>query len=101
MTASVARWMESRGLLVRPEFQTPWGPCDLVGCSIHVPRARLRLSHGQTKQIGSPQKAMVILHSPDVEQASSATVAELASRLEGIMTKNEVESAVARLARDK
>ena len=53
MAAPATAWLAGQGLMVKREFPTPWGVCDLVGCSLNERRVRRRLALGQRKPLRS------------------------------------------------
>ena len=44
------RVVAGQELMVKREFPTPWGVCDLVGCSLNELKVRKRLLLGQRKR---------------------------------------------------
>lgn len=77
MVRPATRWLESLGLMVKPEFITPWGICDLVGASMDGSRVSRRLELRQTRPVGSPTRAAILLRIPDVESSRSVTLGKL------------------------
>ena len=56
--------------MVKHEFSTPWGICDLVGCSLNMNKVKQRLRLKQTKAIGSFLRAHLLSLIPDSKQSS-------------------------------
>ena len=65
MTKPTARWMQSEGLLVKPEFITPWGMCDLVGLSFKERSVSYRRRLGQRLPVSSLTRAALLFRIPD------------------------------------
>ena len=77
MAAPVVKWLAGQGMQVKREYPTPWGICDLVGCSFNRTRVRKRLSLGQKQPIGSHLRVLLMWHIPDAEQHTSTSFERL------------------------
>lgn len=97
MSPVVTAWMRSTGLVVKPEFQLPWGICDLVGATLCSERVEHRLKFRQRKPIGSITAAMLLLQIPDVESRRSIGFSQLAKPFSQSMPVSEIEAEVERL----
>ena len=65
MVGPAKAWLESRGLLTKTEFLTPWGICDLVGCSLNSRNASKRMKLRQTSTMGSLTRVKLFSLMPD------------------------------------
>lgn len=74
MAAPATSWLKARGLLVKSEFVSPWGICDLVGVRFNQAHVAHRLGYEQTKRVGSITRAALLLEVPDVETGKSITL---------------------------
>lgn len=72
MVASASRWLRARRLVVKPEFVTPWGICDLVGARLNKTNVMHRLRCRQTSQLSSITRTALLLKIPEVETGKSA-----------------------------
>jgi hypothetical protein len=71
MIKPVMGWMQSEGLIVKREFVTPSGICDLVGLSFRKSSVRRRRQLGQLQPIGSMTRAALLLRIPDPDAGAS------------------------------
>ena len=78
MTQSVVNWLQSLKLVVKSEFTSPWGICDLVGLQFDECHVAHRLRLGQTRSICSLTRAALLLRIPDIETHKSITMSKLA-----------------------
>jgi hypothetical protein len=81
MAAPVIRWLQRRGLRVKPEFSVPWGICDLVGVKLDPVRVRRRLSYGQTRPIGPLIRLQILSRIPEADSGKSITLEKLKREL--------------------
>jgi hypothetical protein len=65
MVRPAAEWLNGLNLLVKREFHTPWGVCDLVGLRFNEAKVQERLSLGQRSAIGSALRIMLLQQIPD------------------------------------
>jgi hypothetical protein len=77
MAASAADWLKNCGMIVKSEFVTPWGMCDLVGLRFNAKNVAHRLHQKQTRSVGSITQAALLLQIPDVESNEWTTLNRL------------------------
>ena len=77
MAAPATSWLKARGLVVKSEFVSPWGICDLVGLRFNPKHVADRLGYQQTKRVGSITRAALLLEVPDVETGRSITLEQV------------------------
>ena len=78
MVGPAKAWLESRGLLTKREFPTPWGICDVVGCSLNRRNADRRIRLGQTTPIGSFARVRLFCMMPDQEPVDIKALCRIA-----------------------
>jgi hypothetical protein len=81
MTIPATKWLTSQRLLVKQEFRTPWGICDIVGLELAHPRVTDRLLLRQRKAIGPPHRIALLQLVPLPEIGRAATTEELSSQI--------------------
>jgi hypothetical protein len=101
MVAPAEQWLRSQGLTTKREFSTPWGICDLVGCSLNRKKARQRLTLGQTKPIGPQIRIIILSYIPDIKDEDSITLENLQQKFAGYFDETKIALEVYRLVRDK
>lgn len=101
MTAIASRWMESAGLVVKREFASPWGICDLVGVEFDGDAVEKRLGFRQTQPLGSISRAEILRRIPDSTTGRSVSIYDLAKSLGNWCSRQQLTSEVERLARDR
>ena len=101
MVKPAEAWLESKGLMVKREFPTPWGICDLVGCSFNKRNVNKRLRLGQKKPIGSHFRTMLLSHIPEENEASPIDPVHLVEMFSEIFDDERIASELDRLERDK
>lgn len=77
MAAPAAGWLAGQRLMVKREFPTPWGICDLVGCSLNERRVQRRLSRGQRKLLRSQLRVHLLSLIPDRSSRRAVSLDEL------------------------
>lgn len=100
MAAPATRWLRARGLLVKSEFVSPWGICDLVGVRFNREHVAHRLGYEQTKRVGSITRAALLLEVPDVETGKSATLTRIVSDCSPAIPEDVVVREIERLETD-
>lgn len=75
--------MEQSGLVVKSEFATPWGICDLAGLQFDESNVLRRLELKQTKAVSSITRAAVFLALPNAESRTSISFDSLVTSCEG------------------
>jgi hypothetical protein len=101
MTKPVADWLLSQGLQVKREYPTPWGICDLVGCSLNKNKIRTRLNLGQKRPIGSQFRVLLLSCIPDQEKDEAVNFAELHRQFAGFLDESFIEKELAKLVKDR
>lgn len=86
----VTRWLRRRGLLVREEFHTQVGICDLVGFQLDQERLKQRLVLGQKRPLGPRLRVHLWLLLPDTDAGSSLSLDELAKHYSGLCSEEEI-----------
>ena len=97
MLEPTKRWVESLGLATKKEFSTPWGICDLVGCSLDEKRVEQRLSLGQKKPIGPPLRVSLLLQIPNHTTRRSVTLEKLCNKHNPYIDVDTITDEVKRL----
>jgi hypothetical protein len=90
-------WLKRQGLLIKEEFSTPWGICDLVGVSFSQERVRQRLNLGQREAIGPPLRIALLNRIPDSEAGETVAPARLESEFNDLLTPCEIQRALRNL----
>jgi hypothetical protein len=98
MLDSARNWLIQQGLLVKEEFNIPWGICDLIGVSLSQKRIQQRLNLGQRDSIGPPQRIALLNRIPDSESGRSITATRLMREFEGIFMESELRRELDRLS---
>ncbi len=101
MVVPAEAWLKSKGLMVKREFSTPWGICDLVGCSFNKHNVKKRLRLGQTKPIGPHFRVMLLSHIPDEAENRPITAHRLVGKLSDFFDEGQVMLGLDRLQRDR
>ncbi len=100
LTKPAEDWLKDRGLETKREFPTPWGICDLVGCSLNKHKVRKRYKLGQKRPIGSYFRVMLLDQIPDDSEPRGITVARLAKMYGQFFNNEQIAGEIARLERD-
>jgi hypothetical protein len=93
----VRSWLEAQRLLVRQEFETPFGVCDLVGCRLNHERVLDRLALGQRLPLGPPFRIHVWRQIPDRSTHRSTSLNQLTAALGKLTTEQEILDHLAKL----
>jgi hypothetical protein len=101
MLGSARRWLNNQSLLVKKEFYTPWGVCDLVGISLSNARVRQRLDFGQRLSIGPLQRIALLNRIPDFETGDSVTWSQLAADFQGFLSESDLHNELEHLIKSK
>jgi len=101
MVEPAQAWLKSKGLMVKREFSTPWGICDLVGCSFNKHNVKRRLRLRQTRPIGSHFRVMLLSHIPDEGENRPITAHRLVRRFSEFFDEAQVMLELGRLQRDR
>lgn len=90
MVGPVRLWLEKRRLVVRQEFETPFGICDLLGCTLNEEHVYERSRLGQKSALGPPLRVHIWHGVPDRDHHRSASLETLHAKYEHILSKEEV-----------
>jgi hypothetical protein len=101
MVKPAEAWLKSKGLMVKREFPTPWGICDLVGCSFNKRSVNKRLRLGQKKPIGSHFRTMLLSLIPDENENHPIEPACLVGMFSEFFDEKRIISELNRLEKDK
>jgi hypothetical protein len=101
MANSARNWLKRQGLMVKEEFYTPWGICDLVGAALDANRVRERLQLGQKHPIGPLIRLEILNAVPDAETGQSTTREELAHKYQDLLAATEVCAEIDKLITGK
>jgi len=101
MVAPVQSWLAQQVSYVKTEFRTPWGYCDLVGCSLNLRQVRKRVRLGQCKSIGSLEKVDLLWQIPDEDTGEFIPLGRLAARYSPWLDYERVASLVGSLEKKK
>jgi len=101
MVKPAEAWLKSKGLMVKREFPTPWGICDLVGCSFNKRNVNKRLRLGQKKPVGSHLRVMLLSEIPEENGGSPIAPSRLAQIYSDFFDTDRIFSELKRLERDK
>jgi hypothetical protein len=101
MAMSVAAWMKSVGMVVKSEFTTPWGICDLVGLTFNPDNVAHRLQLKQTRAVSSITRAVLLLQIPDVETKKSISLDKLVRQCAPSIPEEIVSEETDRLIADR
>jgi len=101
MCSSAQAWMISQDLIVKKEFPTPWGICDLVGCSLNKNNVKHRLAIGQKKSIGSELKTLIHSVIPDQELNTSVSFDDLYKTFADVYDKSQIQKEIEVLIKNK
>ena len=101
MLEPAARWLQSQGLMVKKEFPTPWGICDLVGCSLNKNKVKQRLALRQVKPIGSQLRVHLLSLIPDRDEGKNISTRDLHAAFAGYLDEDQIGLELARLVRDR
>jgi hypothetical protein len=101
MAKPVTRWLQRRGLAVKPEFSMPWGVCDLVGVKFNAAKTRQRLSSGQTGAIGPLLRLHILSKVPESTSGKSTTLRKLEKDFSGQLSIERLSKEIDFLIRGK
>jgi len=90
MTEPTALWMQHQGLMVKSEFITPWGKCDLVGASFKTNSVKHRRRLEQMGAVSSLTRAGMLMRIPEIETGKSLRLKTLAKEYLTLMTEEDV-----------
>ncbi len=87
--------------MVKKEFPTPWGICDLVGCSLNKNKVKQRVALGQVRSIGSQLRVYLLSLIPDQDEGGSISTSDLHGAFAGYLDEDRIGLELARLIRDR
>ncbi len=94
MSAPSRDWLKRQGLIIKEEFSTPWGICDLVGVSFAQERVLQRLSLGQREPIGPPFRIALLNRIPDSQTGKTVALDGLEREFNDFLTPSEIQRAL-------
>lgn len=97
MLEPVQGWLRSLGLMTKSEFTTPWGVCDLVGCSLNQQRVAQRLALRQRSVIGPPFRIALLARIPDRDTGRTITLKKLQRDHTGLVDAETIAAELGRL----
>lgn len=100
MATATTNWMSAGGLLVKAEFVTPWGICDLAGVSFNRNRLARRVRQRQVKALTSVARTSLLLRIPDVGTRRSICLKDIANDWAPLIPVDAVAHEVERLITD-
>lgn len=92
MHAPVREWLVAQGLRVREQFQTPFGICDLVACTLDPHRVAERRELRQLQTIGPPIRVHIWHRVPDLSTGESISVRNLSHLYAGLLASHELQN---------
>lgn len=101
MLPIVTSWLKRRQYIVKSEFMTPWGICDLVGAKLNKQHVGLRFSLGQTSSINSMLRAEILSHIPDKETRHQTSMHQLAAHFANVIPIESVKAETEKLIKAK
>lgn len=101
MLAPARQWLSEQGMMVKEEFTTPWGICDLVAASLDEERVRQRLQLGQRAAIGPLARVRILSAIPEVETKASNITRAIMSTYRGVLTQSQVDEEINKLIAGK
>lgn len=101
MAAPARRWLAEQDMMVKAEFTTPWGICDLVGVSLNKERVCERLRLGQRNAVGPLIRVEILNAIPDAETHRSTTVEAMMSNYRDILTPSQLQAEIDKLVAGK
>ena len=101
MAAPASAWLAAQKLMVKREFPTPWGVCDLVGCSLNATRVHKRLLLGQRRSLCSQLRVHVLSLIPDRSERRAVSLDDLHRCFGGHLGRGRIEQEVERLIEDR
>jgi len=100
MAGPAAAWLVAQRLMIKREFPTPWGICDLVGCSLNGHKVRKRLALGQRKALRSQLRVHVLSLIPDRSEGRAVSLHDLHRCFGGHLDRGRIEQEVEKLIDD-
>ncbi len=101
MSETVRLWLRGQGLMVKPEFVTPWGICDFVAASFDCRRVQHRLKCGQRNAIGPASRVDILHRIPGADTGTSISLRRIEREFQGILTPEELHSELENLLKNR
>jgi hypothetical protein len=101
MAAPALEWLRRNDLIVKTEFSTPWGICDMVGVKFRPSRVRLRLSYGQRHAVGPSLRLHVLSKIPEQGSGGSVTFRRLHAESFACLSLDRLRAELEHLTRGK
>ena len=101
MCGPARQWLLAEGLMVKVEFGTPWGVCDLVGCSLDAYEVRRRLLLRQRKPIRSEIRVGILLKIPQASSGTTESIEDLCDYYGPYLDRKRIVLELGRLVRDR
>ena len=97
MVAPARKWLSEQGMMVKGEFATPWGICDLVAVSLNEERVRDRLHLGQKNAIGPLLRVDILNSIPEFRADITTIISRVVSNYQGTLTAQQVRAEIEKL----
>ncbi len=94
MVQPAERWLSSLGLITKREFPSPWGICDLVGCSLKEKSVKQRITFRQLSPIGPQLRVMILSRIPDQTEKKSVSIEELHDVFRKLIDHNRLDQEI-------
>jgi len=101
MVRTAENWLYSQVSEVKREFSTPWGICDLVGCSLNKNKVKKRLKFRQVKSIGPQLRVMILSIIPDFEDGKTITSQKLQNKFKDYFASYRIIHEINQLIKDR
>ncbi len=101
MVKPAEAWLKSKRLMVKREFPTPWGICDLVGCSFNKQNVNKRMRLGQKRPIGSHFRTMLLSKIPEENENRPIEFTHIVGLFSEFFDEEHISLELDRLERDK
>lgn len=97
MTPVVKTWLKESGFRTKSEFRTPWGVCDLVGCTMNAEAVETRVRLRQTAQLSNTLRATLFSAIPDESRRNGVSLDSLCSTLGNSSLRGRIEHELGKL----
>ena len=94
MLEPVHNWLLSNDYLVKNEFVTSWGICDLVGVKFNKNHVKKRIKLGQQNPIGPKHRVFLLENIPDTNDGKSITIKRLKTLLDSRVDEINIEKEI-------
>lgn len=100
MKDPVTQWCLSRGFSVKNEFQTQWGVCDVVACSLDPEKVGRRGVSKKKRKLNSHLRISILLSIPAKRAKRSISFQEIWLRYKQYYDENEINQELSTLLND-